>query len=136
MNRRDFLKASAALVASSQLPATAVGVDGGIDVATLRRMAWELNLNAALVNSGWYCVVHPDQYDDILKIHARGSWDDSWRQYRIARRDGRLPEMDCRAVFAMFRTDAPPLYQPPKTIAPEIGQWSGFRFIESDRVTG
>ena len=88
MNRRDFLKVAAAVVAARALPIPALPVEAPagewISLDVLRRTVQTLQNNRAFImNDGWMAIVHPDIERDLIEITARQQWKAAYRQARM-----------------------------------------------------
>lgn len=147
MNRRDFLKVTAALAANAAAPA--IPGEPGLTVARMNGVVASLMEAERIANNGAYwALLRPEMLDDILKINARDRWYEAWRAWRVACRKGYL-DLDARQVLAHFGRPEPVLdgdgkggivngityrpYEPTPFLPCEIGNYQGVRFIESHK---
>lgn len=119
MDRRDFLKLTAALPAVVALP----------EIADARPVLTLANFKSAFAavrqgqESDWYCIIHPTQERDLRNLAARERWRCAYRDWR---KDGR-PEMAYQAILDKYR----PIHIWDVDVG-EIGSYSNVRFITSD----
>lgn len=100
MNRRTFMKAGMAVAATAVLPVLPVEAPATVlTLADLRRIINSLVDDLAL-QSQPYFMVHPVMYADMLRIDAEYRWKESYRTYRIGRRDDKWPEMTAQQISA------------------------------------
>lgn len=125
MNRREFIQAIVASGAAAVTPeaVAALFADPVLTLADLDQMIAELNAKMAAVEEPYVCVIHPRQYDMLLKIEAREQWCAAWRDYRIAHRERRCPWMPAPAVLARYQALRPPIG--------ELGSFEDVRIIQS-----
>lgn len=128
MNRRSFFKSLGALAIAPALPALSSPLWGKsvLDIYRIRELQALLNENAlTAIDGNYYAIIHPAQWVSVREYAARSAWEDRYRAYRIARRNGG-PEKTPQQIMSDWT--------PPPYIAEELGRVEGFRFITTERV--
>ncbi len=130
MNRRDFLKATAAITACAAPPAGALSAlssapDPALEVSIFRQIRDYLEAQREL-NGYYWLLCHPRQFRDILDIEARERWALAYRAFRVASRE-RFIEYDPRAVLRDFGGPQR------STFSGEVGRLNGVQIIEPHR---
>lgn len=129
MNRRDFLKAAVAAPLTAALPAHTSLFDG-FDLGAMKAysIVGDPKMLAAQeeLNGMYYTILHHSQFVSLREYAARSAWEDRWRAYRIALRNGG-PEKTPRQIM----TD----WTQPTPLRGETGAWHGMRIMQSERVS-
>lgn len=120
MRRRDFLKATGALVVGAMGVNAAVVDRGGITAQDIRNFVARIR---APEPDEYYFIVHPSIARDIRRLRAISEWQDAWRNYRIARRENLCGYLAPNEVLARFK--------PALRSTGELVNLAGFRFIET-----
>lgn len=98
MDRRDFLKAAAALPAAAVVPEV-VEARPILSASSIRAVINQMMDNAALASSGDYVAfLHPRVHRDLIDLAARDRWREAHRSWR---KDGR-PDMGPRQIIAKY----------------------------------
>lgn len=119
MNRREFIKVTAAVATVALSPEMAAFAQGDADEAFLNELRALTDRLSGIqpVDGDYVCFVSPQQEEDLRRAVARNEWRDAYRRWRAAGRPG---------------SDAPRMVlswigQPPRG---ELTSWQGFRLIE------
>jgi hypothetical protein len=118
MDRRDFLKAAAAIPTAAYLPA--VEARPVLNAAAIKAAI------TGYQSGPWYVILHPSQARDLRDIAARERWHTAHLAWR---KDGK-PPMDCQQILEKYT----PIHTWDVDVTGEVGSYEGYRFIESETV--
>lgn len=118
MDRREFLKAAAAVAAASYVPFAESRP--ALDLATIKGAVEKM---WGYTQGDWYVLVSPSQEQDIRDLAARDRWQFAYRSWR---KDGK-PELTAQQILDKYT----PVSEWSFPQRPEIGSYENIRFIET-----